>query len=85
MKRLEGFTTLIIFLVFPWLLYAWVALTGLTCSGSVRVNTGPPRVAGAEDLATALEAALFINAVVVVMLLLIWLKHRRHGRRRSRM
>jgi hypothetical protein len=68
-------------LAFPWLVYAWVAITGVTCSlGRGRYAgraTEPPRVATPEDLTTALQAAIFFNFVVLVTVLLAWLMTRK--------
>ena len=77
----KRFAALTAGLAFPWLVYAWVAITGVTCSlGRGRYagrHTEPPRVATTEDLSTAFEVAVFFNGVVLVTALVAWLMTRK--------
>lgn len=68
----------------PWLIYVWIALTGVTCSTSRFGRRESPRVATAEDLSRSFEVALLVNGVLLVTLPIAWYLRRRERDRRAR-
>lgn len=72
------------FLLFPWLIYGWVSLTGTTCSIRRYGRREPIRVATAEDLSESFEVALLITGLVLVTVPIALYLRRRERRRRPK-